>query len=161
MATECNLQIRFPKKSKIWRPKRSWRAKTADCNPSIVLWGRNFKPYKKFLPYFIFIKLLAQEVRICSELCFSSKLIFFSYEFSTFFDLFAKNNCDVRGRTLSFFCLFFNFFQCFLIKTSKYYIIFLKSVQNDPKMVKKIQNKHLWLFSANQRRAGRLKHFHI
>ena len=48
--------------------ERSWRAKTADCNPSIVLWGRNFKPYKKFLPYFIFINLLAQEVRICSEL---------------------------------------------------------------------------------------------
>ena len=93
--------------------KRSWRAKTADCNPSIVLWGRNFKPYKKFLPYFIFINLLAQEVRICSEVCFISKWNFFSYEFSTFFDLFAKNNCDVRGRTLSFFCLFFNFFQIF------------------------------------------------
>ena len=96
--------------------KRSWRAKTADCNPSIVLWGRNFKPYKKFLPYFIFIKLLAQEVRICSEVCFLSKWIFFHYEFSTFFFFFAKNNCDVRGRTLSFFCLFFKIFQSFSLK---------------------------------------------
>ena len=92
--------------------KRGWWSKNADCKPSIVLWGRNFKPYKNFLPYFIFINLLAQEVRICSEVCFNSKWIFFHYEFSTFFDLFAKNNCDVRGRTLSFFCLFFKFF-CF------------------------------------------------
>ena len=91
---------------------RSWRAKTADCNPSIVLWGRNFKPYKKFLLYFIFPNLLAQEVRICSEVCINSKWIFFHYEFSTFFDLFAKNNCDVRGRTLSF---FLSFFQNFLL----------------------------------------------
>ena len=88
---------------------RSWLAKNADCNPSIVLWGRNFKPYKKVLPYFIFIKLSAQEVRICSEVCFNSKRIFFSYEFSTFFDLFAKNKSDVRGQTLSFFCLFEQF----------------------------------------------------
>ena len=89
--------------------QRRWLANDADCNPSIVLWGSNFKPYKKFLPYFIFINLLAQEVRICSEVCFVSKWNFFSYEFSTFFDLFAKNKSDVRGQTLSFFCQFEQF----------------------------------------------------
>ena len=112
--------------------ERSWRAKTADCNPSIVLWGRNFKPYKKFLPYFIFIKLLAQEVRICSEIWFVSKWNFFSYEFSTFFDLFAKNNSDVRGRTLSFFCLFFKNFQSFRLKNWYNYIILVKLAKNGP-----------------------------
>ena len=48
--------------------QRGWWSKNADCKPSIVLWGLNFKPYKEFLPYFTFIKLSAQEVRICSEL---------------------------------------------------------------------------------------------
>ena len=112
--------------------ERSWRARNADCNASIVLWGRNFKPYKKFLLYFIFINLLAQEVRICSEVCFLSKWNFFSYEFSTFFDLFAKNNCDVRGRTLSFFCLFFKIFQSFILKNWYNYIILLKLAKNGP-----------------------------
>ena len=115
-------------------PKRGWWSKNADCKPSIVLWGHNFKPYKKVLPYFIFINLLAQEVRICSEVCFISKWNFFSYEFSTFFDLFAKNNSDVRGRTLSFFCLFFKNFQSFRLKNWYYYIILVKLAKNGPQI---------------------------
>ena len=57
--------------------ERGWCPKNADCKPSIVLWGRNFKPYKEFLLYFIFINLSAQEVRICTEFCFNSKWNFF------------------------------------------------------------------------------------
>ena len=118
-------------------------AKNADCNPSIVLWGSNFKPYKKFLPYFIFINLLAQEVRICSEVCFVSKWNFFSYEFSTFFDLFAKNKSDVRGQTLSFFlsiwAIFLIFFKVSGQKISIYILLLLKCAKIVHKCKKIIQ----------------------
>ena len=93
--------------------ERGWWSIDADCNASIVLWGRNFKPYKKFLLYFIFINLSAQEVRICSEFCFNTKWKKFSYEFSTFIDLFAKNNLQKKWRQGSNAVIFLSFYQFF------------------------------------------------
>ena len=74
--------------------ERSWLAKNADCNPSIVLWGSNFKSYKNFLPYFIFINLLAQEVRICSELWLMSYNENNVLVVSMFFQFFLKKTLE-------------------------------------------------------------------
>ena len=63
--------------------------------------------------YFIFTNLLAQEVRILSKSCFNSKWNFFHYEFSTFFDLFAKNNLQTEWRQKSNAIIFLYFFQKF------------------------------------------------
>ena len=98
--------------------KRSWRAKTADCNPSIVLWGRNFKPYKKFLPYFIFINLLAQEVRICSELWLMSYIENNVLVVSMFFQFFWKKTLEKMKWKRRFFVNFCSYFIVFSKKVA-------------------------------------------
>ena len=93
--------------------KRACLPKLRFWKPGIFQWRANSRTCKEFLLYFIFINLSAQEVWICSEFCFNSKWIFFSYEFSTFFDLFAKNNLQKEWRQRSNAIIFLSFFQFF------------------------------------------------
>ena len=121
--------------------KRACIPKLGFWKPGIFQWRANSRTCKEFLLYFIFINLSAQEVRICSEVCFNSKWNFFSYEFSTFFYLFAKNNLQKEWRQrsnaiifLSFFQFFSNFFKVSGRKSSVYYVILLKSAKNGQKI---------------------------